>query len=81
MQVRKRDGSLEEFDRNKIKGGLVAAGVEEAEAEEITVELGSWATSTALENAVETQAIWEKACEVLDGYNPDIATVYKTHRD
>lgn len=80
MQVRKRDGRLEEFDRNKLKGGLVTAGASEEDAERYTTEVETWAGETAENDVIEATAIWQKVVEVLEASEPETAKTYKSFR-
>lgn len=80
MQVKKRDGRLEEFDREKLKRGLVAAGIEDEKTEELTSQLEQWAQDAATDEVIESQAIWEKMVEVLEETDPDSASRYKAYR-
>lgn len=81
MQVRKRDGRLEDFDREKLRRSFVACGVEEASVESSTAEVESWATATAGESGVvEATAIWSRVVEALERSNPEAAERYRAHR-
>jgi len=80
MQVQKKDGRLEEFDRNKLKQSILAAGANENEAESITVQLESWAPSMAINNAVHSQVIRAKTIELLKITNPVAAKTYEEYR-
>lgn len=80
MQVKKRDGRLEGFDREKLKRGLVAAGVEDEKVAELVDQLEDWAQEAAVDETIESQAIWEKVVEVLEGADPDAVDRYKAYR-
>lgn len=80
MQVRKRDGRLEDFDRNKLKNSFIAAGVAEENAETFTSEVEMWTVGAAEEDVVETTAIWEKVVGVLEASDPEAANRYKAYR-
>lgn len=81
MQVKKRDGRLEDFDRNKLKNSFIAAGVADEQAEGLTAEVETWATATAQEDVIESQAIWEKVVEILESTAPEVAASYRAHRE
>jgi len=80
MQVKKRDGSLQGFDREKLKGSVVAAGVADNEAESLTAGVEVWMEGAAVDGAVESQAIWEKVYGELQGLNSEAAEAYRKFR-
>jgi len=80
MQVQKKDGRLEEFDRNKLKQSILAAGANENEAESITVQLESWAPSMPINNAVHSQVVRAKTIELLKITNPVAVKTYEEYR-
>jgi len=80
MQIQKKDGRLEEFDRNKLKQSISAAGANENEAESITAQVEAWAPSMAINNAVHSQVIRAKVIELLKTANPAAAKTYEEYR-
>lgn len=81
MQVEKRDGSLQEFDRNKLKGGLMSAGLADEDAESLTVDVEAWMEDVAEDDTVASQAIWEKVVDELEYLDPDVAEKYRGFRE
>lgn len=65
IKVLKRDGTLEDFDRNKVSGGLVGAGLTSEDAETIAEEVESWAQETAVEEIVKASDVKIKVLELL----------------
>lgn len=80
LQAQKKDGSLEPFDRNKIKNGLIKSGASEAEAESITSQVETWAQTAAVNNVVKTVDIRTKVLETLKGVNPTVAASFEAYR-
>ncbi len=80
LQAQKKDGSLEPFDRNKIKNGLIKSGASEAEAESITSQAETWAQTTAVNNIVKTADIRTKVLELLRSANPTVAASFEAYQ-
>lgn len=80
MQVKKRDGRLEDFSHDKLKSSFTAAGTAEEAAEELTSQVESWAEGAANEGVIETPAIWNKVVEVLEAADPGAAEHYKGYQ-
>lgn len=80
LQVQKKDGSLESFDRNKIKNGLIKSGASEAEAESIASQAETWAQTAAVNNIVKTADIRTKVLELLRSANPTVAASFEAYR-
>ena len=80
VQVKKRDGRLEDFDRNKLKNSVIAAGATPEDAEDLTAKIEAWATEMAEEDIIESSAIWEKVIGILETSDPEAAESYKAYR-
>jgi len=80
VQVQKKDGRLEEFDRNKLKQSILAAGANESEAESVTAQIEAWAPTMAVNNAVHSQVIRAKAIELLKIANSAAAKTYEEYK-
>ncbi|MBP8591113.1 hypothetical protein KBI33_01430 [Candidatus Shapirobacteria bacterium] len=80
IRVQKRDGRLEEFDVNKIRQGLAAAGATPAQVEAITKEVESWAKDNATKGFIRTVAIKEKVLSSLRLVNPQAATAFESYQ-
>lgn len=80
LQVQKKDGTLEPFDRNKIKNGLLKSGVSETEAESITSQVETWAQTVAENNVIKTMDIRTKVLETLKGVNPTVAASFEAYQ-
>ena len=80
MQVKKKDGSLEDFDRGKISRGVVTAGASPETAEAVVTEVESWAGSTTTEGGIATTEIRNKVLELLRLQDPAAATRFEEYR-
>ncbi|MFZ5365950.1 MAG: ATP cone domain-containing protein [Patescibacteria group bacterium] len=80
LQVQKKDGSLEPFDRNKISAGLLKSGASAAEAESITVQVESWAQGAAQNGIIHSLEIRNKVLELLRGVNPTAAAAFESYQ-
>ena len=80
IRVQKRDGRLEEFDANKIRQGLIAAGATDQEAESIAQEVENWAAVNAAKGFVRTAAIREKVLFSLRLVNPQAAAAFESYQ-
>ena len=80
MQIQKKDGQLEEFDRNKLKQSILASGADENEAESVTAQVETWAPSMAINNAVHSQVIRAKVIELLKTANSTATKTYEEYR-
>lgn len=80
LQVQKKDGTLEPFDRNKIKNGLIKSGASEAEAESIASQVEVWSQTVAVNNVVKTADIKTKVLGLLRSANPTAAAAFEAYR-
>ena len=80
MQVKKRDGRLEDFDREKIIQSVMAAGLMEEEAESLASEVEVWVGEVAEEGVVSTLKIRDKVLELLRGRDPESATRFEEYK-
>jgi transcriptional regulator NrdR family protein len=69
-QFMKKDGTLEDFDRNKIVAGAVKSGAAAEEAEKVAASIEAWLPTAAANNVVKSQDVRTKALEVLGTVNP-----------
>jgi len=70
LKVQKKDGSTEDFDRSKIKNGILSSGATEEQAESITAQIESWAPTAAMNGVIKALDIKLKLLDVLGGVNP-----------
>ena len=79
-KVQKKDGAIEDFDRNKIIRGAVNAGATDEQAEKIAYEIEAWLPSAAENNLVKAIDIRNKGLEVLRSLNPDAAVSFESYQ-
>lgn len=80
LQVQKKDGRLEAFDRSKILNGLIKSGASTTEAESITSQVESWAQGAAQNGVVKSLDIRTKVLELLRSANPAVAASFEAYR-
>ena len=78
FKVQKKDGSLQDFDRNKIVNGITKAGGSSQDAEQVAAEIEAWLPTVAVENVVNSSDIKVKGLELLKTINPTIAATFET---
>jgi transcriptional regulator NrdR family protein len=79
-KVQKKDGSLEDFDKQKIIGGVVKAGASVEDAQKVADAIEAWLPVAAKENVVNSMDIRVKGLEVLKSVNPDVAAQFETFK-
>ena len=80
IKVEKKDGRLEDFDRNKISGGVVKSGLSSEEAENVATQVETWAQSAAMDGVVQASDIRIKVLELLQSVDPEAAVSFKTYK-
>ena len=80
FQVRKKDGSLQPFDRSKVINGVIKAGGTPEDGEKVAVEIEAWLPTAAVENIVDSFAIRTKGLEVLKTVNPAAAASFESYQ-
>lgn len=75
----KKDGMLEDFDRNKIVNGVVKAGAAAEEAEKVASAIEAWLPAAAA-NMVKSQDVRTKVLEVLGTVNPVAAAGFEAYQ-
>lgn len=79
IEVKKKDGRLEDFDRNKLSDSVVKSGVPSAEAEKIAVQVESWAQDEAIDGVVSSNDIRIKVLDLLRSVNTEAATSFEAY--
>lgn len=75
-QIKKKDGSLERYDRLKIYTGALRAGATNEEAEKTTQKIDAWMMSSAQKGVVEKSAVRGQIIKSLSTVNPMAARTY-----
>lgn len=79
-KVQKKDGTLEEFDKNKILNGVVGAGGTQEEAQKILEGIEAWLPKAAVNGVVKSVDIRTKGLEILDTINPEAAKGFRSYQ-
>lgn len=75
IQVVKRDGSLENFERDKIERVTAAAGLSQEQAKELADEIEKW-VETSGKNQLTTLQIREQVLKRLNNLNQFAANAF-----
>lgn len=80
IKVQKKSGETEDFDRNKIAGGLVKAGATPEQAESVTSQIEAWIQGAAVNGVIHTGQIRAKVIELLQSVNPVAAQSFSSYQ-
>lgn len=75
IKVKKRDGSLEDFDQMKIARVVTAAGLTHEEGQQLAAKITDWARTYA-NSAITSLQIRDKVIEELQKLNPNAASLF-----
>ncbi len=79
FKIQKKDGSLQDFDRNKVIGSVLKSGGTNADAESVTSKIEVWLPTAAVDGVVKSQDIRNKVLEVLRNVNQTAATAFESY--
>lgn len=79
LKIRKNDGRMEDFDRNKVIRGVVVSGATAEQAEDIATQVEEWAKSMP-GGVVKSADVRTKVLSILHSVNPTAATAFETYR-
>lgn len=80
IKVQKKDGRLEDFDRNKVSGGAVKSGATYDEAENVTKQVEIWVQTAAVNGVVPAVQIRSKVLEFLRPLNTTAADAFESYK-
>ncbi|MGB9706873.1 MAG: ATP cone domain-containing protein [Microgenomates group bacterium] len=80
VKVQKKDGRLEDFDRNKVVAGVIKSGATPEQAEEVARQVEVWVPTAAVNGVIHSGAIREKVLEVLRAVNPTAAASFESYQ-
>jgi transcriptional regulator NrdR family protein len=80
IKVEKKDGRLEDFDRNKVSQGVLKSGASPAEAENIAAQIEAWVKNAAVGGVIKSGDIRIKVLELLRSVNPKVATNFEAYK-
>ncbi len=79
-KVQKKDGTLEDFDKQKLVNGVVKSGASPEEAQKVADAVEAWLPTAAKDNVVNSMDIRTKGLEVLKTVNPDVAAQFESYK-
>lgn len=80
IKVEKKDGRLEDFDRNKIKNGVIKSGASPEQAETIAAQVETWVQGAAVDGVIKSSAIRDKVLELLGTINQKVASDFAAYK-
>jgi transcriptional regulator NrdR family protein len=80
INVEKKGGNIEPFDRSKVATSVVKAGGTEDVGEQIASQIESWIQEAAEGGIVKTSQIREKVLEILKTVNEEAAKLYENYK-
>jgi len=80
VKVQKKDGRLEDFDRNKVINGVVKSGATPEQAEEVARQIDTWLPTAAVNGVIHSRMIRGKVLELLRGTNPTAAASFESYQ-
>lgn len=80
LQVKKRDGSLEPWNIDKLITSMVRTGVPMQEAQRIASEIENWAKASAQNAEITSVEIRDKVIDMLSAEFPTEAENYKSYK-
>jgi len=79
-KVEKKNGNLEDYDKNKIVSAVIKAGGTKEEAEKVVSGLDLWLLTAAVNGVVKSEQIKVKGLEILKSINPTAAGSYENYK-
>lgn len=80
FKVQKRDGTLENFDRNKVLIGAIKSGASNAEAESLVLKVESSLQSMAINGVIKSPSIRTQILKFLRDINPKVGSSFEYYR-
>lgn len=80
LQVEKKNGSLQPFDRSKIAAGLIRSGATVEEAENVASQAETWAQTNNANGIIKSLDLRAKVLEVLKTVNEAVAIAFENYQ-
>jgi transcriptional regulator NrdR family protein len=80
LQVQKKDGSMQLFDRTKILAGLVKSGATSEQAETVASQVEAWAQTGAPNGVIASLDLRAKVLEFLKVVNPVAGAAFESYQ-
>lgn len=81
IQVRKRDGTLENFEMEKLEKSIRAADAGSETAHSIASEIEKWLPKVATNNIVQSSTLRGKILQLLRPQNPKAALSFEQYKE
>lgn len=79
-KVEKKGGIQEDFDRNKIVAGIIAAGGTMEDAEKVATGIEESLPDMAVNNVVRSADLRTKGLEIFRNVNPEAAEKFESYQ-
>lgn len=79
VKIQKKDGSQEEYDRNKLVSSCMKAGAGHSEAEQVASQVETW-LSNLDQVSVKSEDLRNKVYGALRSLNPSVAATFEAFR-
>lgn len=79
-QVQKKDGSLVDYDQNKIIAGILRAGGTQEDAQAVAASIDAWLPTVVVNDVVTTSDLRIKVLEELKLVNPVAAVNFESYK-
>lgn len=80
LQVEKKNGQLQAFDRSKVSAGLIRSGASVEEAENVASQVEVWAQNTAVDGIIKSLDLRAKVLEILKTVNEAVAIAFENYQ-
>jgi transcriptional regulator NrdR family protein len=80
LQVKKRDGTIESWNYDKILNSVMKAGLPLEKSQSLVTEIENWAKSSSKDKIISSIDIRDKIIEVMKRIEPMTASVYEAYR-
>lgn len=80
LQVEKKDGRLQPFEKGKIVAGLMRSGASSEEAENVASQVEAWAVTNATGGVLKSLELRTKVLEILKTVNQVAAISFENYQ-
>jgi transcriptional regulator NrdR family protein len=80
LQVQKKNGTMQPFDRTKVLSGLVKSGATSEQAEIVTSQVEAWAQTGAQNGVIGSLELRTKVLEFLKVVNPVAGAAFESYQ-
>lgn len=79
-KVLKKDGSLQDFDANKIVAGIIKAGGSQQDGEKVAKEVQEWLSYAVENETINYEDLKNKVLEICRSVNPAAAKSFEEYK-